>query len=158
VIRLERVRDNPSNFAIAAGCGVTAAIVPPNPSDYWPNALYDTREGYNRQPQPALKNQVTLGGIMNYIELDVKNLAAWFNGTLQLLQFRPQHLDKLAAPNNFVSISPTAAATISPQGRQSAPGLPSRPPRTRPANMVTLTWSIRQTPRAARITRSSPPR
>src|SRR5258705_257358 len=57
VIRLERVRDNPSKFAISAGCGVTATIVPPNPSDYWPNALYDTREGYNREPQPALKNQ-----------------------------------------------------------------------------------------------------
>ena len=103
VIRLERVRDNPSNFAIAAGCGVTATIVPPNPSDYWPNALYDTREGYNREPQPALKNQVTLGGIMNYIELDVKNLAAWFNGTLPAAgSSGPSTRDPASAPNNFV--------------------------------------------------------
>src|SRR5260370_4025471 len=66
VIRLERVRDNPSNFGIAAGCGVTATLAPPNPSDYWPNALYDTREGYNRQPTPALNNnKVSLGGIQN---------------------------------------------------------------------------------------------
>src|SRR5260370_15560563 len=66
VIRLERVRDNPSNFGINAGCGVTATIAPPNPSDYWPNALYDTREGYNRQPTPALNNnKVSLGGIQN---------------------------------------------------------------------------------------------
>src|SRR6202521_737446 len=81
VIRLARVRDNPSNFGLNAGCGVSATIAPPNPSDYWPTALYDTREGYNRQPAPALNNQVTLGGIMNYVELDVKNLAKWFNGT-----------------------------------------------------------------------------
>src|SRR5467141_2711289 len=103
VIRLERVRDNQSNFAIAAGCGVTATIVPPNPSDYWPNALYDTREGYNREPQPALKNQVTLGGIMNYIELDVKNLAAWFKGTLPAVgSSGTSTLDPASAPNNFV--------------------------------------------------------
>src|SRR5467141_1424768 len=100
VIRLERVRDNPSNFAIAAGCGVTATIVPPNPSDYWPNALYDTREGYNREPQPALKNQVTLGGIMNYIELDVTNLAAWFNKAIGTSG--PNTQDPAVAPNNFV--------------------------------------------------------
>jgi hypothetical protein len=100
VIRLERVRDNPSNFGIAAGCGVTATIAPPNPSDYWPNALYDTREGYNRQPMPALNNKVTLGGIMNYVELDVKNLAAWFSGTIGASG--PTTQDPAVAPNNFV--------------------------------------------------------
>src|SRR6266478_3632928 len=101
VIRLERVRDNPSNYASATGpCGVTATIAPPNPSDYWPNALYDTREGYNRQPAPALNNQVTLGGIMNYIELDVKNIAKWFSGTIGASG--PTTQDPAVAPNNFV--------------------------------------------------------
>jgi hypothetical protein len=101
VIRLERVRDNPSNYAGAAGpCGVTATSAPPNPSDYWPNTLFDTREGYNRQPTPALNNQVTLGGIMNYIELDVKNLAKWFSGTIGTSG--PSTKDPVVAPNNFV--------------------------------------------------------
>jgi len=101
VIRLQRVRDNPSNYASATGpCGVTAIIAPPNPSDYWPNALYDTREGYNREPAPALNNQVTLGGIMNYVELDVKNLARWFSGTIGASG--PTTQDPLVAPNNFV--------------------------------------------------------
>jgi len=101
VIRLERVRDNPSNYASATGpCGVTATLAPQNPSDYWPNALYDTREGYNRQPAPALNNQVTLGGIMNYIELDVKNLAKWFSGTIGTSG--PSTQDPAVAPNNFV--------------------------------------------------------
>jgi len=103
VIRLERVRDNPSTFAVNGGCGVTAATAPPNPSDYWPNALYDTREGYNRQPTPALNNQVTLGGIMNYVELDVKNLAKWFSGTLPAVgSSGPSTRDPNVAPNNFV--------------------------------------------------------
>jgi len=105
VIRLERVRDNPSTFATNGGCGVNAAltIVPPNPSDYWPNALYDTREGYNRQPQPALNAQVTLGGIMNYVELDVRNLAKWFSGTLPAAgSTGPSTKDPVVAPNNFV--------------------------------------------------------
>jgi hypothetical protein len=100
VIRLERVRDNPSTFATNGGCGVSATVVPPNPSDYWPNALYDTREGYNRQLQPALNNQVTLGGIMNYIELDVANLAKWFKGTIGTSG--PSTQDPSVAPNNFV--------------------------------------------------------
>ena len=101
VIRLERVRDNPSNYASATGpCGVTAIIAPQNPSDYWPNALYDTREGYNREPTPALNKQVSLGGIMNYIELDVKNLAKWFSGTIGTSG--PSTQDPNVAPNNFV--------------------------------------------------------
>jgi len=101
VIRLERVRDNPSNYALPAGaCGVTATTAPLSPSDYWPNALYDTREGYNRQPTPALNNQVTLGGIMNYIELDVNNLARWFSKKIRSSGLST--LDPAVAPNNFV--------------------------------------------------------
>lgn len=101
VIRLERVRDNPSTFATAAGpCGVNATIAPQLPSDYWPNALFDTREGYNREPQPLLNKQVTLGGIMNYVEIDVANLAKWFNGTIGASG--PSTQDPNVAPNNFV--------------------------------------------------------
>jgi hypothetical protein len=104
IIRLERVRDNPSNYASATGpCGVSGANVPTLPSDYWPNALFDSREGYNRQATPGLGNSVTLGGIMNYIELDVKNLAKWFNGTLPAAgSTGPSTKDPVVAPNNFV--------------------------------------------------------
>jgi hypothetical protein len=101
VIRLERVRDNPSNFATSTGaCGVSATIVPPLPSDYWPNTLFDSREGYNRQSQPSLNTQVSLGGIMNYVELDVNNLARWFNKTIGTSG--PSTQDPVVAPNNFV--------------------------------------------------------
>jgi hypothetical protein len=104
VIRLERVRDNPSNYASATGpCGVAAGVAPPNPSDYWPNALFDAREGYNRQPTPALNSQVTLGGIMNYIELDVNNVARWFRGVIPAAgSTGPNTADPVVSPNNFV--------------------------------------------------------
>jgi hypothetical protein len=81
VIRLARVRDNPS-----WGAGVGGCPSPPtgagnqHGSDYWPNVLFDTREGLLRDPSPVglTNSQVPLAGAMYYIELDVANLAAWF--------------------------------------------------------------------------------
>jgi hypothetical protein len=77
VIRIERVRDNPSNWPLSA-CGNAAGLVN---TDYWPNVLYDTREGI---PRPGVDpgGAVVAGGVMFYIELDVANLVKWFNGTL----------------------------------------------------------------------------
>jgi hypothetical protein len=141
VIRLERIRDNPSSVNVQTGifktpatnlpvqstvaevCGVDPAIVTatlpklrtsptaaaatgatwvPQPFDFWPNVFFDTREGYNRQPAPAgaAFNEVTLGGTMNYIELDVRNLAAWFSGAIGSSGGSTK--DPNVAPNNFV--------------------------------------------------------
>jgi len=149
VIRLERIRGNPSSVnyqigglvpptktspgnppvtsTVAEVCGVDPAFpatptptlaklrspLPtsapatggtwvPQPYDFWPNALYDTREGYNRQPSPTgnFVNQVTLGGVMNYIELDLSNLARWFKGNIGATG--PSTQDPNVAPNNFV--------------------------------------------------------
>jgi hypothetical protein len=127
VIRLERIRDNPSTVAVAAGalkttvpknlplqstvaqvCGVdptTKAVLAAAPSDFWPNVFFDTREGYNREPAPAapFNTKITLGGAMNYIELDIKNLAKWFSGTLPAAgSSGPSTKDPVVAPNNFV--------------------------------------------------------
>jgi PilX N-terminal len=84
IIRLARVRDNPS-VSTGGGCNVTAA----NPStDFWPNVLYDTREGVNRAPAAATSTAyITAEGVMNYVELDAANLVKWFTtnqGTLGL--------------------------------------------------------------------------
>ena len=143
VIRLERIRDNPSSVNVQPGnlkttsptnlpvqstvaevCGVDPTVAPPlaklatlrssptaaatglpwvpQPYDFWPNALYDTREGYNREPAPAapFNTRITLGGNMNYIELDAKNLARWFNGAIGASG--PSTEDPNVAPNNFV--------------------------------------------------------
>jgi hypothetical protein len=86
IIRLQRVRDVP---AFAGGrCGFTG--VWPNiltlslaSTDYWPLALYDTREGQFRDG--VANNPIYIGGIMHYIELDVNNLRRWLAGQFNAL-------------------------------------------------------------------------
>jgi hypothetical protein len=48
--------------------------------DYWPNVLFDAREGLFRDTDPG-DGKPTLGGLMNYVEIDVANLAKWFKCT-----------------------------------------------------------------------------
>jgi hypothetical protein len=138
IIRLERIRDNPSSVAVAVGtrkttapiklplqstvaqvCGVdptTKAVLATAPTDFWPNELYDTREGYNRQTAPTTTfvNQVTLGGVMNYIELDVNNLAKWFSGTIGASGLSTK--DPNVAPNNFVVYISDRRSNYAPGG------------------------------------------
>jgi hypothetical protein len=80
VIRLARVRDNPLFDQV--GCAISnPANLTTYGSEFWPNALYDTREGLARDNAlPA--NAIVLGGVMNYVELDVNNLARWFTGAI----------------------------------------------------------------------------
>ncbi len=89
VLRLQRIRDVPKDASGATPaknlrCGVTlVAGVPTTVTqsayDYWPLALYDTREGEMRELDPG---KMTLGGLMMYIELDVQNLKRWLAGTI----------------------------------------------------------------------------
>ncbi len=89
IIRIERLRDNPSNLypttsdsnTAANNCG-TGSVG----TDYWPMVLFDTREALQRGvqtnstdiPQDGSGNPLlTAFGVMNYIELDAANLAAW---------------------------------------------------------------------------------
>jgi len=79
VIRIARIRDNPS-FANATGGGCGNPVgAPQRGSDYWPNVLYDTREGMLRDTAVGMTLPPTGGipvaGAMYYIELDVANLA-----------------------------------------------------------------------------------
>jgi hypothetical protein len=78
VIRLMRVRDIPQQNA---PCGIGAAgAVSQNPTDYWPNVLYDTREANTRDAQTT--TDLRLGGVMHYVELDMNNLRRWFRGQI----------------------------------------------------------------------------
>jgi hypothetical protein len=109
VIRLERVRDNPSTQATLAGCGVNVpgAIVPTLATDYWPNVLFDPREALYRDWCPdgtgalgvACKQNPMLGGVMQYVELDVNNLTRWFRGAIGVNG--PNTKDAAVSPNNF---------------------------------------------------------
>jgi hypothetical protein len=80
VIRLARVRDNPS-WAPAGGCPALPAANTVYGYDFWPNALYDTREGLARD-NTLPGNAIVFSGVMDYVELDVKNLSKWFTGGL----------------------------------------------------------------------------
>jgi hypothetical protein len=76
IIRLARVRDNPSFANGVGGCGVPTTVSQ-HGTDYWPNVLFDTREALLRDA--ALTNlQLPVAGAMYYVELDVAKLAAWF--------------------------------------------------------------------------------
>jgi hypothetical protein len=112
IIRLARVRDNlDAASASANGCGtITAATVA---TDFWPNVLYDTREGVDRAPAGTGSTPfIAAEGVMNYVELDAGNLVAWFtanqaglgldNNTGYTLYFsdrRGERVDTSVAPN-----------------------------------------------------------
>jgi hypothetical protein len=84
VIRLARVRDNPSWIGAGGGCPAPpSAAASTHGYDYWPNVFFDTREGLLQDPNPpGLSNsQVPVGGAMYYVELDVANLAACFTSS-----------------------------------------------------------------------------
>ena len=90
VVRLARLRDNPLTGASANNyCGnnpssSSSTTTPPTSqhgTDYWPNVLFDSREGLLRDISPVAGNP-TLAGAMHYVELDTANLAKWFKGTI----------------------------------------------------------------------------
>ncbi len=72
IVRVQRLKDTP------AACSGASA----NSYQYWPNVLYDTREGALRDNIPTAQTTVYLGGVMHYIELDANNLARWFRGEI----------------------------------------------------------------------------
>lgn len=75
VIRLQRVRDNPSTNQPRGAGNV-------DPFDCWPNVLYDAREGNLRDGIPMAQATMFLGGVMYFIELDVNNLRRWLQGAI----------------------------------------------------------------------------
>ena len=57
-----------------------------NEHDYWPNVLYDTREAQTRDGL-ADTTDLTLAGVIHYVELDVNNLRRWLAGNFALAPF-----------------------------------------------------------------------
>jgi Tfp pilus assembly protein PilX len=128
IIRLERVRDNPSNWANTNAntrCGVTNNATPASqvapgayiggvtqagvPADYWPNTIFDTREGNARDITPTgslgginYSQMPTVGGTMQYVEVDAKNLAAYLAGTgVYSAASGHSSFDSVNAPNDY---------------------------------------------------------
>lgn len=69
VIRVQRLKD-------------TAACTSVSPQDYWPNTLYDAREGARRDNESQSGAAPRFGGVMHYVELDVNNLRRWLAGQI----------------------------------------------------------------------------
>ncbi len=85
VVRLERLRDNPSTATKTSTCGTLST----QSYDYWPNALFDTREGNLRDLTPSgsdysidYSSMPTPGGVMDYTELDIGNLVKYLTGVI----------------------------------------------------------------------------
>ncbi len=80
ILRLQRIRDvpvTPSGGLSPAYCNLSV-----NGTDYWPNVLYDAREGLRRDNESTSQNELYLGGLMHYLEFDVNNFRRWIEGTL----------------------------------------------------------------------------
>ena len=73
IVRFQRLRDNASNVS----CSYASSL---DSYDYWPNALFDTREALYRDAGPGNTN-VNVGGVMHFVSLDVANLAKWLRGS-----------------------------------------------------------------------------
>ncbi len=93
VIRVQRVSDVlpntlPVPLVLPAGCGPLLNIVASTGLEFWPNVLYDPREGMLRDNEavrpvsPTGQQQLYFGGVMHYVELDVNNLRRWLYGEI----------------------------------------------------------------------------
>ena len=89
IIRLARVRDNPS-WTSTGGCPAPpTALNSQTGTDYWPNVLFDTREALLQDPSNPLTNsELPLAGAMYYVELDVANLASWLQANAGVIDHR----------------------------------------------------------------------
>jgi hypothetical protein len=134
VIRLERIRDNPSNASTVGICGIDTTTTPPVPtttaSDYWPNVLFDTRQGTIRDVCPNGSNpcnfaQVMASGVTHYVELDVRNLARWLTG--QIGTRGPGAYDPQNAPYDYVVYFSDRRGNYVPAGGITAPWPPVSP-------------------------------
>ncbi|HUK35026.1 MAG TPA: hypothetical protein VLV86_14000, partial [Vicinamibacterales bacterium] len=86
ILRIQRLRDNGGNCTYSkVSAPANNLSVTTSPYDYWPQAIFDTREALLRQPSaaapaPATTN-IVLGGVMYYVAIDVGNLSKWFTAS-----------------------------------------------------------------------------
>lgn len=77
VLRIQRLRDN--------GGGTCTYASSQNSYDWWPQGLYDAREGSFRDSATGTLSQTSpmmMMGVMQYVALDVANLKRWFAGQI----------------------------------------------------------------------------
>ena len=84
VIRLQRLRDNGLDGNL---CGAGAAAPAVNdysasliPTDFYPNMLFDAREGWSRLL--AVNAGMNMGGLFSYVAFDANNFRRWIAGQI----------------------------------------------------------------------------
>jgi hypothetical protein len=84
ILRLQRVSDRVGGGT--PNCGTdpaTGVLGGGNPGRrYWPNVLYDAREGAPRDSIAAGTNRMWWSGVMHYVEFDVDNFRRWLRGDI----------------------------------------------------------------------------
>lgn len=81
VIRLQRLRDNGMTTAGTCAAGLATSYRDSmTATDYWPNTLFDAREGSTRLIGTTIGMNV--GGLFSYVALDVDNFRRWVEGTI----------------------------------------------------------------------------
>lgn len=78
VLRIQRLRDNGGDTTCTYGQSQ-------NSYDWWPQGLFDAREGSFRDSGTGFHSQTSpmmMMGVMQYISLDVANLKRWFSGAI----------------------------------------------------------------------------
>jgi hypothetical protein len=79
VIRIQRLRDNGGSSG-SNTCGYASGALLDDSRNYWPNVLFDPREAQNRTL--ATNAPMRMGGVINYVALDMGNLKRWLAGTI----------------------------------------------------------------------------
>jgi hypothetical protein len=96
VIRLQRYADTKTDASGGCPAFGSTPVASTAVGDYWPNVLYDAREGFLRDDQTAAgrptapvtfgagastvtagQPRMPWGGVMHYVELDVRNFRRW---------------------------------------------------------------------------------
>ncbi|MGE0812445.1 MAG: hypothetical protein AB7O28_01795 [Vicinamibacterales bacterium] len=80
VIRLQRLRDSGLGAGGCSGSASTNYAGSTNGLDYYPNMLFDAREGNTRLV--ATNADLNLQGLFSYVALDVDNFRRWVTGAL----------------------------------------------------------------------------
>lgn len=80
VIRLQRLRDSGLGAGGCTGAASTNYANSTDGRDYYPNMLFDAREGNSRLV--ATTADMNLGGLTSYVALDVNNFRRWVAGII----------------------------------------------------------------------------
>ncbi len=79
----DRNGDGTASAAELVPDGGTGSVItgPATRNNWYPINMYETREGEFRENQRVTAN-CSIGGVLNLVEIDVRNLQRWLNGTI----------------------------------------------------------------------------